>query len=105
LIDEAPHAAMYAIGAFFCDRYGELVEDVLADADAIERVGLRTWARTEGVSDDDAYEALITGLSIRFYTAVAGERGKVDSAPSDGRRSGRDVPDPAGSGLPGGHEP
>jgi len=65
---------MYAIGAFFCDHYGELVDDVLADADAIERVGLRTWARAEGVSDDDAYEALVTGLSIRFYTALAGER-------------------------------
>jgi hypothetical protein len=73
LIDEAPHAAMYAVGAYFCDHYGELVDEVLADADAIERVGLRAWARAEGVSDDDAYEALITGLSIRFYTALAGE--------------------------------
>ena len=64
---------MYAVGAYFCDHYGELVDEVLADADAIERVGLRAWARAEGVSDDDAYEALITGLSIRFYTALAGE--------------------------------
>lgn len=82
---------MYAIGAFFCDHYGELVDDVLADADAIERVGLRTWARTEGVSDDDAYEALVTGLSIRFYTALAGERsGEGDAPPAaDG------APDPS----------
>lgn len=64
---------MYAVGAYFCDHYGELVDEVLADADAIERVGLRAWAQAEGVSDDDAYEALITGLSIRFYTALAGE--------------------------------
>lgn len=65
---------MYAVGAYFCDHYGDLVDEVLADADAIERVGLRAWARAEGVSDDDAYEALVTGLSIRFYTALAGER-------------------------------
>lgn len=75
---------MYAVGAYFCDHYGELVDEVLADADAIERVGLRAWARAEGVSDDDAYEALITGLSIRFYTALAGEhRGDVHAAPGD----------------------
>ena len=75
MIDDAPHAAMYSIGAYFCDHYGELVDDVLADADAIERVGLHAWARAEGVSADDAYEALVTGLSIRFYTALAGEQG------------------------------
>ncbi len=78
---------MYAIGAFFCDHYGELVDDVLADADAIERVGLRAWARAEGVSDGDAYEALVTGLSIRFYTALAGER-----RDDDGARRGADAP-------------
>lgn len=88
MIDEAPHAAMYAIGAYFCDHYGELVDEVLADADAIERVGLRAWARAEGVSDDDAYEALITGLSIRFYTALAGERRTGgDVAPGDAASS------------------
>lgn len=77
---------MYAVGAYFCDHYGELVDEVLADADAIERVGLRAWAQAEGVSDDDAYEALITGLSIRFYTAVAGERRDGD-LPSGDRSS------------------
>jgi hypothetical protein len=87
LIDEAPHAAMYAVGAYFCDHYGELVDEVLADADAIERVGLRAWARAEGVSDDDAYEALITGLSIRFYTALAGERGDHDTVQPGGTTS------------------
>lgn len=85
---------MYAVGAYFCDHYGELVDEVLADADAIERVGLRAWARAEGVSADDAYEALVTGLSIRFYTALAGEhRGpgtdpSVDAGPTNPRTSG-----------------
>jgi hypothetical protein len=62
---------MYAIGAYFCDHYAELVDEALADADAIERVGLRAWARAEGISDADACEALVTGLSIRFYAALA----------------------------------
>lgn len=105
MIDEAPHAAMYAIGAFFCDHYGELVDDVLADADAIERVGLRAWARAEGVSDDDAYEALVTGLSIRFYTALAGEQRHAAAAPPVPSRGGDAAPDPAGHGPDEGHEP
>lgn len=84
---------MYAVGAYFCDHYGELVDDVLADADAIERVGLRAWARAEGVSDDDAYEALVTGLSIRFYTALAGVRGGDGELPRGGAGSARPGPD------------
>ncbi len=85
---------MYAIGAYFCDHYPELVDDVLADADAIERVGLRAWARAEDVSDDDAYQALVTGLSIRFYTALADERPRGDAASIDA--SG--VPEPGRDG-------
>lgn len=74
---------MYAIGAYFCDHYGELVDDALADADAIERLGLRAWARAEGVTDDEACEALLTGLSIRFYAAVADERRRGSDGAAD----------------------
>ena len=73
LIDVASHSTMYAIGAYFCDRHPELVDDVLADADAIERDGLRSWSGTEAVPLQDAFETLVTGLAIRFYTALAGE--------------------------------
>lgn len=72
-IDVASHSTMYAIGAYFCDRHPDLVDDVLADADAIEGDGLRTWAAHEGVAVQDAFETLVTGLAIRFYTALAGE--------------------------------
>lgn len=72
LVDVASHSTMYAIGAYFCDRHPELVDDVLADADAIERDGLRTWSAAEGVAVQDAFETLVTGLAIRFYTALAG---------------------------------
>ncbi|MEV4419839.1 hypothetical protein AB0L40_07665 [Patulibacter sp. NPDC049589] len=73
LIDVASHSTMYAIGAYFCDRHPDLVDDVLADADAIEGDGLRSWAAREGVAVQDAFETLVTGLAIRFYTALAGE--------------------------------
>lgn len=86
LIDVASHSTMYAIGAYFCDRHPELVDDVLADADAIERDGLRSWSGTEAVPIQDAFETLVTGLAIRFYTALAGEA--VDTAAAPGRADG-----------------
>jgi hypothetical protein len=73
LIDVASHSTLYAIGAYFCDRHPELVDDVLADADGIEGRGLRRWAGDEGVAVQDAFETLVTGLAIRFYTALADE--------------------------------
>jgi hypothetical protein len=82
LIDVASHSTMYAIGAYFCDRHPELVDDVLADADAIEGDGLRPWAAAEGVAVQDAFETLVTGLAIRFYTALAGEPLAGDGLPA-----------------------
>lgn len=86
LIDVASHSTMYAIGAYFCDRHPELVDDVLADADAIERDGLRSWSGAEEVPLQDAFETLVTGLAIRFYTALAGEA--IDTAVIPGGESG-----------------
>jgi hypothetical protein len=73
VIDVASHSTMYAIGAYFCDRHPDLVDDVLADADAIQTAGLRRWAGAEGIAVQDAFETLVTGLAIRFYTALADE--------------------------------
>jgi hypothetical protein len=73
LVDVASHSTMYAIGAYFCDRHPDLVDDVLADADAIQSAGLRRWAAAEGIAVQDAFETLVTGLAIRFYTALADE--------------------------------
>ncbi|MDO9409325.1 hypothetical protein [Patulibacter sp.] len=82
VIDVASHSTMYAIGAYFCDRHPELVDDVLADADAIEGDGLRRWAHAEGIAVQDAFETLVTGLAIRFYTALAGESFEPDGFPA-----------------------
>lgn len=67
---EATH--LYSIGAFFCDEHPDLVEDVLAASEAMERDGLERWAAAEGESLDQAYRTLMTGLAIRYFKAVAG---------------------------------
>jgi hypothetical protein len=85
-LDVASHSTLYAIGAYFCDRHPELVDDVLADADAIERTGLRTWAAAEDVAVQDAFETLVTGLAIRFYTALADEAVTADRRPEPADR-------------------
>ncbi len=68
-------SSLYSIGAYFCDRHPDLVDDVLADSDAIERVGLAGWAEREGSAVESAFQTLITGLAVRYYKAVAGARG------------------------------
>ena len=41
-------SSLYSIGAYFCDRHPELVDDVLAESQDIEQVGLARWAEREG---------------------------------------------------------
>jgi len=64
--------ALYSIGAAFQDEHPELVEDVVAEADAIEATGLRAWAGEEGVPVEAAFETLMTGLALRYYRALTG---------------------------------
>jgi hypothetical protein len=64
--------SLYSIGAYFCDRHPDLVDDVLAQSVDIERDGLESWAQAEGVALDAAFQTLMTGLAIRYFTAVAG---------------------------------
>lgn len=65
-------SSLYSIGAYFCDRHPELVDDVLAQSTAIERQGLHAWALAEDISLDEAFQTLMTGLAVRYFTAVAG---------------------------------
>jgi hypothetical protein len=73
-LESLTDTSLYSIGAYFCDRHPDLVDDVLADSVAIERDGLERWAAAEGAELDRAYQTLMTGLAIRYYTAIAGER-------------------------------
>ncbi len=72
LLEALTDSGLYSIGAFFCDRHPDLVDDVLAQSVAIEQAGLAAWAADEGVSVDTAFQTLMTGLAVRYYTAVAG---------------------------------
>jgi hypothetical protein len=67
-------SALYSIGAHFTDRTPELVDDVLAQSEAIEAAGLVAWAEREGVTVEVAFQTLVTGLAVRYFKAVAGAR-------------------------------
>jgi hypothetical protein len=72
-LESLTDTSLYSIGAFFCDRHPDLVDDVIADSEAIESAGLERWAEREDVPVERAFQTLMTGLAVRYYTAVAGE--------------------------------
>lgn len=71
-LESLTESSLYSIGASFCDRTPELVEDLLAQGAEIEAAGLAAWAASHGVSVESAFQTLVTGLAVRYYTAVAG---------------------------------
>jgi hypothetical protein len=71
-IEALTDSSLYSIGAYFCDRHPDLVDDVLADSEDIERLGLARWAEAEGTPVESAFQTLITGLAVRYFKAVAG---------------------------------
>ena len=64
--------SLYSLGAYFADRHPDLIEDVIAQAEAIEHAGLARYADAEGVALESALQTLVTGLAVRYYKAVAG---------------------------------
>lgn len=71
-LESLTDTSLYSIGAYFSDRHPDLVEDVVAQSEAIERDGLERWAQTESEPLQDAFQTLITGLAVRYFKAVAG---------------------------------
>jgi hypothetical protein len=59
------------MGAYFSDRHPELVDDVIEQAAAIEERGLRGYADDNGLSPEEVFQTLLTGLAVRYYKAVA----------------------------------
>ena len=64
--------SLYSLGAQFADEHPELVEEVIEAADKIEGTGLRAWAESEDVPVENAFQTLVTGLSLRYYRALGG---------------------------------
>jgi hypothetical protein len=63
---------LYSMGAFFSDRHPDLVDDVIARSAAIEETGLEAYARNEGMTLEEGFQTLITGLAVRYYKALNG---------------------------------
>lgn len=63
---------LYSIGAYFCDRHPELVDEVISESEAIEAAGLERYAEREGEPVEALFNTLLTGLAVRYYKAVAG---------------------------------
>jgi hypothetical protein len=71
-IDELMDTSLYSMGAYFSDQHPDLVDEVIAQSDAIEAAGLRRYSEQNGVSVEDCFNTLLTGLAVRYYKAVAG---------------------------------
>jgi hypothetical protein len=71
-IDELMDTSLYSMGAYFSDEHPDLVEELVAQSDAIESVGLRRYSEQNGVSLEECFNTLLTGLAVRYYKAVAG---------------------------------
>jgi hypothetical protein len=63
--------SLYSMGAYFCDQHPDLVHEVIAESEAIERAGLQAYAREHEMTLEACFETLLTGLAVRYYNAVA----------------------------------
>jgi hypothetical protein len=63
--------SLYSMGAYFSDEHPDLVDEVIAQSEAIERAGIRAYAEEHDLSAEACFESLLTGLAVRYYNAVA----------------------------------
>jgi len=64
--------SLYSMGAYFSDQHPELVDEVIAQSEAIEDEGILSFADSNGLTLEQCFETLMTGLAVRYYKAVAG---------------------------------
>jgi hypothetical protein len=63
--------SLYSMGAYFSDEHPDLVDDVIAESEAIAVAGLRSYADDNDMTLESCFETLLTGLAVRYYNAVA----------------------------------
>ena len=63
--------SLYSMGAYFSDQHPDLVDEVIAQSEAIETAGLQAYAADHGLTLESCFETLLTGLAVRYYNAVA----------------------------------
>jgi hypothetical protein len=71
-VESLTETHLYSVGAYFVDSNPDLADDVVAQAEAIERTGLERYAQREKIAVEAAFQALVTGLAVRYYRAVNG---------------------------------
>lgn len=64
--------SLYSMGAFFSDEHPDLVEEVIEQSVAIEDRGLRGYAAEHGLTVEECFQTLLTGLAVRYYKSVVG---------------------------------
>jgi hypothetical protein len=62
---------LYSMGAYFTDQHPDLVDEVIAQSTTIEDVGIQSYADQNGLTLEECFETLMTGLAVRYYKAVA----------------------------------
>jgi hypothetical protein len=70
-LESLMETSLYSMGAYFSDQHPDLVDEVIAQSEAVERAGLRGYAEEHGLSLEACFETLLTGLAVRYYNAVA----------------------------------
>jgi hypothetical protein len=62
---------LYSMGAYFSDQHPDLVDEVIEQSTAIEDLGIRRYADENGLTLEECFETMMTGLAVRYYKAVA----------------------------------
>ena len=62
---------LYSMGAYFSDRHPDLNDEVIQQSVAIEERGLAAYAEDNGLTLEECFQTLLTGLAVRYYKAVA----------------------------------
>ena len=62
---------LYSMGAYFTDQHPDLVDEVIEQSTTIEDVGIQSYADEHGLTLEECFETLMTGLAVRYYKAVA----------------------------------
>jgi hypothetical protein len=70
-LESLMETSLYSMGAYFSDQHPDLVDEVVAQSEAIERTGLRSYANDHELPVEVCFETLLTGLALRYYNAVA----------------------------------
>jgi hypothetical protein len=70
-VESLMETSLYSMGAYFSDQHPDLVEEVIAQSEAIEHAGLRKYADQNDLTIEACFETLLTGLAVRYYNAVA----------------------------------